>query len=336
MQVEGIRPRVQEIGRIRMGEKGAKGQPVGLRTFRLTSSDRGVLEAAAKLYGGTVRAWEDAPDAGMWQLTTAAAELDILIPRTLRSLSQNWELWQGGTCERRCDGRTEEIGKTPCLCGEYRGEEGFCEIMTRLSIILPRLPGLGLWRLDTGGWHAASTLGPTVELLLALDSRSMVPAVLRAVPGSSKVRDAAGKVTTHRFIRPMIDAPGITIGQLVAGTDAPQLAAGPAPRPQTAEERVAAQRAVVEAARAAAAAAEPPAGEEPPTPADGVIVEADFADVPQMTRAEFTERLGAAGREVGEITEAEKHAAGVVGKTPSKLDGADWYRLAVACGLVAA
>lgn len=107
MQVEGITPRVQEIGRIRMGEKGPKGAPVSLKTFRLTSSDRAVLEAAAKLYGGKVTSWDDAPDAGMWQLTTAAAELDILIPRALRSLSQKWELWQGGTCERRCDGRTE-------------------------------------------------------------------------------------------------------------------------------------------------------------------------------------------------------------------------------------
>ena len=240
-----------------MGEKGPKGAPVSLKTFRLTSNDKGVLEAAAKLYGGRVQAWDDAPDAGMWQLTTGAAELDILIPRALRSLSQKWELWQGGTCERRCDGRTEEITGSPCLCGDQRGEDGFCEIMTRLSIILPRLPGLGLWRLDTGGWHAASTIGPTIELLLALDSRSMVPAVLRAVPGSSKVRGADGKVTTHRFIRPMIDAPGITIGQLVAGaeSDLPQIEAGEPARPKTAEERVAAQRAAVEERRAAAEAA---------------------------------------------------------------------------------
>jgi hypothetical protein len=283
-----------------MGEKGAKGQPVGLKTFRLTSNDRGVLESAAKLYGGKVAAWEDAPDAGMWQLTTGAAELDILIPRSLRSLSQMWELWQGGTCERRCDGRVESIGATPCLCGPSRGEDGFCEIMTRLSIILPRLPGLGLWRLDTGGWHAASTLGPTVELLLALDPRSMVPAVLRAVPGSSKVRDAAGKVTTHRFIRPMIDAPGITIGQLVAGSESepPKLAAGPAPRPQTAEERVARQRAAVEERQAAVIVTPVVAAA-----ADGVV-EGESTEVPAEvpTNRQILDACDAAGIDGQELT----------------------------------
>jgi hypothetical protein len=247
--IEGITPRVQEIGRIRMGERGPKGAPVKLKTFRLTSNDRRVLDAAAALYGGAVHQWDGAPDEGMWQLTTAAAELDILIPRSLRSVTQAWELWQGGTCERRCDGRTEAITDGPCICGPSRGDEGFCDIVTRLSVILPRLPGLGLWRLDTGGWHAASTIPSTIDLLLALDARPMVPAVLRAVQGSSKVRESSGKVITHRFVRPMLDAPGITIGQLVgsAGTDAPQIEAGERPAPPTAAERVARQRAEIEA-----------------------------------------------------------------------------------------
>ena len=248
--VEGITPRVQEIGRIRMGERsGTRGAPVSLKTFRLTSNDRRVLDAAAALYGGVTRQWDGAPDDGMWQLTTAAAELDILIPRSLRSVTQAWELWQGGTCERRCDGRTEVISGGPCICGAARGEDGSCDIVTRLSVILPRLPGLGLWRLDTGGWHAASTIPSTIDLLLALDPRPMVPAVLRAVQGSSKVRGSDGKVTTHRFVRPMLDAPGITIGQLVGSgaTDAPQLEAGERPAPPTAAERVARQRAEIEA-----------------------------------------------------------------------------------------
>ena len=247
--VEGITPRVQEIGRIRMGERGPKGAPVKLKTFRLTSNDRRVLDAAATLYGGTVRQWDGAPDEGMWQLTTAAAELDILIPRSLRSVTQAWELWQGGSCERRCDGRTEAISGGPCICGSARGDEGSCDIVTRLSVILPRLPGLGLWRLDTGGWHAASTIPSTIDLLLALDPRPMVPAVLRAVQGSSKVRESTGKVTTHRFVRPMLDAPGITIGQLVgsAATEAPQLESGERPAPPTAAERVARQRAEIAA-----------------------------------------------------------------------------------------
>lgn len=250
--IEGITPRVQEIGRIRMGERSRSGAPVRLKTFRLTSSDRRVLETAAGLYGGSVQRWEGAPDEGMFQLTTAAAELDILIPRSLRTVSQAWELWQGGACERRCDGRFESISGAECPCGPARGTaDDLCEPMTRLSVILPRLPGLGLWRLDTSGWHAASTIPSTVDLLLALDPRPMVPAVLRAVQGSAKVRGDNGKVETHRFVRPMLDAPGITIGQLVAADPAPQIETGERPAPETAADRVARQRAEIEARRAA-------------------------------------------------------------------------------------
>lgn len=248
--IEGITHRVQEIGRIRMGEKGPKGAPVKLKTFRLTSNDRRVLEAAAAIYGGTVAEWRDAPDEGMWQLTTAAAELDILIPRALRSVSQSWELWQGGTCERRCDGREEAISGQPCICGPDRGSDDrrFCDILTRVSVILPRLPGLGVWRLDTGGFHAATTIPATVDLLLALDPRPMVPAVLRAVQASTKVREG-GKVITHRFVKPQLDAPGITIGQLVGGQSTELLVEDGAPRalPPTSQERVARQRAEIEA-----------------------------------------------------------------------------------------
>ncbi len=255
--IEGLTPRVQEIGRIRMGEKNKSGYPVKLKTFRLTSNDKKVLEAAVALYGGKVEPWPDAPDDGMWQVTTAASELDILIPRSLRAISQAWELWQGGTCERRCDGRTEELSGSACICGPDRGSsDEFCDVVTRLSVILPRLPGLGVWRLDTGGWGAATTIPATIELLLALDPRPMVPATLRAVQASSKVRGDDGKVVTHRFVRPQLDAPGITIGQLVgSGATEPvvaQLSAGERPTPPTAEERVAAQRAAIEAAKAPA------------------------------------------------------------------------------------
>lgn len=259
LPIEGLTPRVQEIGRIRMGEKNKSGYPTKLKTFRLTSNDRKVLEAAAALYGGSVAEWKDAPDEGMFQVVTAASELDILVPRSLRSVSQAWELWQGGTCERRCDGRTEELSGSECICGPDRGSsDDLCDIVTRLSVILPRIPGLGVWRLDTGGWNAATTIPSTLDLLLALDPRPMVPATLRAVQASSKVRDPkTGKVETHRFVRAQLDAPGITIGQLVGAATEPvaQLEAGDRPAVPTAEERVARQRAEVEARRAVETAA---------------------------------------------------------------------------------
>lgn len=292
--IVGITPRVQEIGRIRMGAKkevqtrnGTRTIPDKLDTFRLTSDNRAVLDAAAALYGGRVQRWEDAPDEGMWQVVTAAAELDILIPRSLRAVSQWWELWQGGTCMRRCDGATDQVSGSACLCGDARGEDGrkdVCDVVTRLSIILPRLPGLGLWRLDTGGWFAASTIPSTIDLLLALDQRPMVPAVLRAVQASKRERDDQGRVQTHRFVKPVLDAPGITIGQMVDTGPLPTTAALPEtverPRPMTAVERAQARAAAV---TTDAAGTMPAPAEEPVS--TGGTTSADHAPDPARTHA---------------------------------------------------
>lgn len=265
--IEGITPRVQEIGRIRMGDKNDRDLPVSLPTFRLTSYDQTVLAVAADLYGGTVREWNDAPTPGMFELVTASKALDILIPRSLQSVTQAWELWTGGVCERRCDGRVEQLSGGPCICGPQRGEsDDTCDVVTRLSVILPRIPGLGLWRLDTGGYNAATTIPSTLELLLTIDQRAMVPATLRAVERSSKVRKPDGKVITRRFIVPVLDAPGITIGQLVESGlhDAQALPETvERPRPMTAEERVAARAAAVRDA----AGTSPAPTAEPGTPA---------------------------------------------------------------------
>jgi Recombination directionality factor-like len=253
-----IPQRAPELGRIRLGEKNPRtGAPIGLKTFRLTSASRPLLDAAAKLYGGRVQPWAEAPDPGYYQLTTATAELDILIPTNLRSLSQSLELWQGGTLERRCDGTREQITDGPCLCAAagQTGSDRDCELLTRLSVMLPRVPGLGVWRLDTSGWQAATTLPSTITLLASLATGQWAHAVLRAEQRSKRERLADGKVETHRFIVPVIDLPGMTVSQLVAGPEGinvatPALEPGERPAPPTARERVAIARRELEASDA--------------------------------------------------------------------------------------
>lgn len=251
--------RPPELGRIRLGEKGDKGQPVKLRTFRLTSGSKTLLEAAAALYGGTVKPWPGAPDEGQWQLVTAVTEIDILIPTAIRNVSQAYEMWKGGTCERRCDGTTVRDSQNathPCLCAAagQTGADRECEIVTRLSVMLPRVPGLGVWRLDTGGYQAATTLPTTLQLLSGLAmGKPWMPAVLRAEQRSKKERDEKGRVMTHRFVVPVLDLPGTTLGQFIGDTGVPlptpQLAAGERPPQPTARERVAAERARAEGDR---------------------------------------------------------------------------------------
>jgi len=136
-----------------------------------------------------------------------------------------------------------------------------CKTVTRMSVMLPKLPGLGVWRLDTGGWQAATTLPSTITLLAGLARGGWMHAVLRAEQRSKKERLDNGKVQTHRFVVPVLDLPGTTIGQLVDGAGlapTPQIEAGERPTPPTAADRAAAKREQIEARRTA---------DEPPHPA---------------------------------------------------------------------
>jgi hypothetical protein len=139
-------------------------------------------------------------------------------------------------------------GDVPCICAAkgLDGADRECEVITRISVILPRVPGMGVWRLDTGGWFAATTLPATLQLLGSMSTGPFVPAVLRAEQRSKKERMPDGKVQTHRWVQPALDAPGTTIEQLVAASGVaspiPQIQAGERPTPLTAAQ-VAAQKA---------------------------------------------------------------------------------------------
>ena len=124
-----------------------------------------------------------------------------------------------------------------------------CRPRTRLNIMLPDIPGLGVWRLETDGWNAATSLPATIEMLLALSVQPWVKAVLRLEQRSAKKRQPDGKVVTHRFAVPVLDTPDdLTLGRIVGQRmrqEQPQQL--PETVPQTARERVAAQRAEIEA-----------------------------------------------------------------------------------------
>jgi hypothetical protein len=225
-----VQRRLTELGRIRMGEKGQRGEPTQRTTWRLTSASQRLLEQVAEVYGGTVRPWAGAPDEGYFELATTAHEVDILIPPTLASYSQAMELWSGGGCVRRCDGVTEKISGRPCMCDPDRRE---CQVTTRVSVMLPKVPGLGVWRLDTKGWNAAATLPTTLETLGAIAPGQWIPAVLRIQKQSSK-KIVNGRSQTRRFVVPVIDIVAGTIGEALDGAlsavPAPRLDAGPSRR----------------------------------------------------------------------------------------------------------
>lgn len=245
-----IQRRMMELGRVRLGEKGSKGEPRKLTTLRFTSASKLLLDAIAEKHGGTVRPWEGAPDEGYFEVVTDADQVDIILPPVFSDsdgsptapYSQYFEQWSAGGCARRCDGETESLSGKPCLCAAAVAEHGedarTCKVTTRVSFMIPDVPGLGVWRLESHGYNAAVELPGTLEvLMLAAAEHKFIPAVLRVEQRTKKVPGEG----TRRFIVPVIELPNVTVRQLAAGdvplainpptapAERPALPAAPAP-----------------------------------------------------------------------------------------------------------
>ena len=198
-----LQRRAVEVGRIRIGVKAptsnGKSRPAKLGVFRFTSRDETAIRAVAEMYGGEARQWPDAPTDDQWEVITTTKELPVAVPPGPQAVSQWYELWSGGGCQRRCDGEKEQISDRPCLCGPDQ-KARLCKPTTRVSIILPDIPGLGVWRLQSGGWNAAHELGTTAETLaMVRQAGVIVPAVLRL-----EQRQSVSGGQTRNYVVPVL------------------------------------------------------------------------------------------------------------------------------------
>lgn len=271
-----VQQRIREIGRLRIGArtktKSGKTVPTKLSEFRVTSPSRAIVQAVADIYGGAVQEWEGAPtDGDQWECYTQADEIRIILPPN-EFVSQWWELWSGGGCQRRCDGQTEMLSMKPCLCDPDPAERE-CKPTTRLRVMLPEVAAVGVFRLETHGYYAAVELAGVAQLLAAATATGKaLPATLRL---EQRERRVPGKPTRH-FAVPVIDvlAP---IGALLESVgafqelDAPSAPAQLAPAPTNG--RRGTQREPLPAppglpdARGRPAEPEIPPGPPPPPPA---------------------------------------------------------------------
>jgi hypothetical protein len=241
-----IQRSLRELGRIRLGDQvefsPGKRRPRKLATFRLTSASRSYITAAAEAYGGTVSEWAS-PRGTEYEVTIESLTLDVLVPPG-DAVSQAFEMWTAAGCIRRCDGELQEATddqgrRLPCACPEDpnvrqelagRNTPEACKPTTRLWVILPRLPDLGRWRLESHGYYAAVELAGMAEIAsMATSQGIMLPARLRI---DQRRRKIPGK-PTREYIVPVLELPDTNFGQLVAGgfiqTTAPAIGAGDVP-----------------------------------------------------------------------------------------------------------
>jgi hypothetical protein len=278
MAVLDIQRRGQQIGRLRIGQQVAvikdgkdtgKTRPARLDTFRFTTGSRTTADAIAALYGGEVREWQRE-----FEVITTKSALGVTVPPRDEVVSQWYEKWTAGGCERRCDSQHEQISNGPCLCPHAANPDDpdevtrkaleradlakanpprACKLITRISVMLPDLPGLGVWRLDTGSYYAATEIGDSAAIMqVARDRGVFLPAMVRIeqrqriAGGQTKkfpvlvlevlttFRDlATGAIEAAGITAQLPPAPGETRRAITAGASVPPQRDEPAPPPVT-------------------------------------------------------------------------------------------------------
>jgi hypothetical protein len=196
-----LQRRLAEKGRIRLGQKATtangKTYPSKLDRLRFTSADKAVIDALAQRYGGTTGPWEQ-----QWEVVTDTRVIDIMVIPAAMGFTQWLEDWSGGVCRKRCDGVTDHVRDVTCDCDP---DNRTCKTTTRLSVMLPDLPGLGVWRLETHGYNAAVEIAAAVEMVeLAAGAGAILPARLRLEDRTVK-RLVDNKIETRNFVVPVVD-----------------------------------------------------------------------------------------------------------------------------------
>lgn len=212
--IQRLGQRMQEQGRIRIGMKGPKGQPVALDTFRFTSIDEDAISQVAAQYGGTVGKWHEpkANHPDQFEVVTEASEIAVWIGQG--GLTQNYELWSGGGIKRRCDGIVCTVTRdtpdgpsdtdTDCICGPAieDGAPMECVPKTRFTVILPEIRFGGGWRIETSSWNAAQEMPGMERMIANLEASDIVAGKLTIAYGKTT---KGGQTKRYRYPRLILD-----------------------------------------------------------------------------------------------------------------------------------
>lgn len=247
-----------ELGRLRTGwsvpTQSGRNRPVKSETWIVSSHDRTRIQAAAEIWGGRVERWSpQGKGSDQWRVITEATTIEALFPSG-DPLSQYNEMWTAGGCARRCDGITEKLSNKPCICLDEYGDNWYllgpqkvCRATSRIKVILPDLPGIGVWRAETHSFYAANEWPGVVDMILSgTGGQGVVPVGMRI---EQRQRVAEGKTKSYPVVVVEVRA---TARQALTGT-IPGTAISPVPPPHLAIEAL---RDYAEEARRAANADE--------------------------------------------------------------------------------
>lgn len=224
-----------EAGRLRLGltvaAANGKSRPMRSEVWIFSSHSRDLVVAAAALWGGEVEEWQPLGNgAAQHRVITKTTTIDAILPPG-DPLTQTYEMWSRAGATRRCNGATEQFSGSPCLCIAQFGDQWYdqpkgkvCDTKSRLKVLIPDLPGLGSYRLETGSFYAADEIAGMVDFIRsAVGDQTLIPVRLRIEP---RTRVAGGE--TKQFVVPVVELRGVTTGELLAGSgQGLQLGAGP-------------------------------------------------------------------------------------------------------------
>ncbi|MEV0382862.1 hypothetical protein [Nonomuraea sp. NPDC050643] len=222
-----LQRQARELGRLRTGYSVPNDDPnkrpraVRSETWIVSSHAEHYVQAAAEIWGGTVEKWQPQGNgAAQWRVMTEAPSLDAILPPG-DPLSQSYELWSKGGAQRRCDGMTESLTDSPCLCRAQWGDafhetaprDKACKMTSRLNVILPDMPDIGAWRVETHSYHSANEIAAAVDVLKgSIGSEALIPVRLRI---EQRTRVSQGQ--TKQFPVVAVELRGATAGQVLTG-----------------------------------------------------------------------------------------------------------------------
>jgi hypothetical protein len=297
-----------EIGRIRPGEmmRTAAGgmRPGTLETWKLTSRSRAVVESAAQQYGGQVKPYVPARGKSGWGVVTGTNALRVVVAPGLAVVTQSYEMWTAAGASRRCDSRYDQLNPNGgraapgnCRCPKLRDLDGrplldpdgypqsdiderkrlagqrtpaACKPHTRITVILPQVDGIGMWRAESGGYVTAddiTTVGASLDAAakqgIYLPAELLLDSIEIRKPGAQVEKFAVIRLTILRSLQDIVG------GQLPAGDirsalppaadSRPAIAAGGKPALPPAAIQVTARPRTAQAIADAAASATTPA-----------------------------------------------------------------------------